>query len=161
MVYSPGKLFNIPESVRMSPGKKRNFTPSLNSIHKTLTRVAAMDREIQEARQRADAISREFQEVRQRSAKLKIEYRRMVQQVIPSMERVRVQVARRAMYRSWPERGRELLTNRLSEQEKERLKLAATMVKNMSSAVRTVQRLPIPYNIGLKIVRATLPRKSS
>lgn len=47
-MVSPGRLFNTPPGVRMSPGKKRVlFRPKLNSIHAALTRASAAFAEFQ------------------------------------------------------------------------------------------------------------------
>jgi hypothetical protein len=141
MVYSPGTMFNIPESVRMSTGKKRNLSYSLKTIRSTLDRIVAMDKEIREARKHA--------------AKLQAQYRRMVQHTIPKMEHVRAQLARRAAY-PWGGKGFNLLTRKhLTENESERLRHVVRITKNMSAGIRTVKRLPLPRNIREKIGRMT------
>ena len=141
MVYSPGTLFNIPESVRTSTGKKRNLTPSLKSVRAGLNRIVALDHEIREARQHA--------------VKLQAQYRRMVQHEIPRLERVRAQLARRAAYPIGGH-GHNLLTGKqLTANEKARLRHVVRITKNMSAGVRTVKRLPLPKNIGEKIAKMT------
>ncbi len=139
MVYSPGTLFNIPANMRTSLGKKRNFTPSLRSVRASLNRVVSIDNEIKEARQRAN--------------KLQHEYRRLIEHDIPKLERVRIQLARRVAYPGAESRGQNLLTERLTNAERARMRTSARITKNMSSALRTIKHLPIPRNIGLNIVR--------
>lgn len=148
MVYSPGSLYNLPENMKTSIGKKRNFTPNIKSIRATLDRIVAMDREIMATRQYAAKLQVE-------AAKMRVEYRRLVQHEIPRMEKVRRQLARRAGNPGIGPKGQNLLTGPLNLRERERLKAVARMVKNMSAGVRTVRRLPLPSNIGLKIARMT------
>lgn len=152
-MVSPGRLFNTPPGVRMSPGKKRVLfgpAPNLKSLHAALTRVSAALAEQRNLQARiAGMTPAQFLSPTQyrRFQKNTREYRN-------ARRRYR-QLARRVIYTNG---SRNLNSRPLTQREREAIRASGAIVRNMFAARRTVRHLPLPQNMGMLIIRASARR---
>jgi len=152
VMVSPGRLFNTPPGVRMSPGKKRVFHRGRNlaSLHAALTRASAALAEHRNLQARVAATTpaqflsptqyRQFQKLTRESKTARQRYR---------------QLARRVIYTNG---SRNLNSRPLTQREREAIRASGAIVRNMSAARRTVRHLPLPQNLGMLIIRASARR---
>jgi len=153
VMVSPGRLFNTPPGVRMSPGKKRVLygrMPNLNSVHTALTRASAamaesmnLQAQIAEmppAAYLSSAQYRKFFKLTEKMTKAQHRYRQLMRRVIH------------------PNGTRNLNTRPLTQAERNIIRRTAAIVKNMSAARRTVRRLPLNKNTGMLIIRSAARR---
>jgi len=153
VMVSPGRLFNTPPGVRMSPGKKRVLfgrMPNLNSVHTALTRASAamaesmnLQAQIAEmppAAYLSSAQYRKFFKLTEKMTKAQHRYRQLVRRVI------------------YPNGRRNLNSRPLTNREKEAIRASGAIIRNMSAARRTVRHLPLPQNLGMLIIRSAARR---
>lgn len=150
-MVSPGRLFNTPPGVRMSPGKKRVLygpAPNLKSLHAALTRASAALAEQRNLQARIQGMT---------PAQLVTQYRKF-QKNTREYKKARKryhQLARRVIYTNGT---RNLNARPLTQREREAIRATSAIVRNMSAARRTVRHLPLPQNLGMLVIRASARR---
>lgn len=195
-MVSPGRLFNTPPGVRMSPGKKRVLfgpAPNLNSIHAALTRASAALAETRNlygrmmnagvakrvAHRRQQALINERARLYATRRKPSADYQQRFNQLQKEINALEPNVrnkerASNKLNKQWENskkryhqlarrvvhlKGNRNLNNRpLTPKEREAIRITAAIVKNMSSARRTVRHLPLPRNMGHAIIRSAVYR---
>ena len=118
-------------------------------LHELMERnpSAAVNRKLQEAHVRINAARLASNNIRRKGDKIAEEWERAV-------KRYR-QLARRVIH---PNGSRNLNNNPFTRREKEAIRVAGAVVKNMSVARRTVRHLSLPRNMRDMIIRSAARR---
>lgn len=131
-------MFRTPSGIRMSPGKKRNFRTTANTVKARLDRISAHKREM-------DNLGRKSHKAYQDWLKIESEWYKSQQ--------VYNQLIRR-FTTTWTGRKLNLLENEhLTQNEMNTFKQIVRSIKAHQTALRTVRRLPLPPNIGYMIAK--------
>ena len=131
---SPTSLERLFKSnIRMSPSRSRKQIGYLNSRRAALNRAAYTLAEIKEMRRKRDELTYKI-------LKLEQEYYKL---------------ARRAAFIS----NANMRSGPLNPTERNRLRRAVAMTKNLSTAVRVAKHGGLPYNLQNKIAKLTLPKR--
>lgn len=135
MVYSPGRMFNTPPNVRMSPGKPRKFQEhSAGAMYSRLDRIFALQKEY---KRRHTALIKEQKEVAQ-------------------LNKVLTRLIRNAISYANQRPSMSLYEGGLHPANRNRLLQYVRYIKEGMKAVRTLKRLPLNNNTRNKIAQTVV-----